>query len=265
MLVSFGLTACGGSDDPSEPQSLAFTAAPEGDGVKVTGPTTAESGLAGISFQNDGDKESDLQLIRTEGDESVDDAVEATKSAIKGDPVPDWLLLAGGVGATAADESQSVTQVLEPGTYYAFDTSGQPNSEFAATIEVDGDAFDETVEADAEISAFEYGFETDGLTTGMNQILFKNTGAQPHHIIYAPIVGDATVADLEESIKSESGPPPIDEKKVKSTAVLEGGTDQLIDVDFAEPGRYALICFISDRQGGPPHALKGMIAEVDVE
>ena len=30
-------------------------------------------------------------------------------------------------------------------------------------------------------------------------------------------------------------------------------------------GRYALICFISDRQGGPSHAAKGMVRVVDVE
>ena len=32
-----------------------------------------------------------------------------------------------------------------------------------------------------------------------------------------------------------------------------------------EPGRYVLYCFITDREGGPPHAFKGMIDEVEVE
>jgi hypothetical protein len=46
--------------------------------------------------------------------------------------------------------------------------------------------------------------------------------------------------------------------------VIEGGEGQLVTLDL-EPGRYALYCFISDRQGGPPHALKGMVDEVEVE
>ena len=29
-------------------------------------------------------------------------------------------------------------------------------------------------------------------------------------------------------------------------------------------GRYALVCFLSDRKGGPPHVVKGMVTEVDV-
>jgi len=30
-------------------------------------------------------------------------------------------------------------------------------------------------------------------------------------------------------------------------------------------GKYAFICFISDRAGGPPHAAMGMINEIVVE
>ncbi len=46
--------------------------------------------------------------------------------------------------------------------------------------------------------------------------------------------------------------------------MLEGGEAQLVTLDL-EPGRYVLFCFISDRQGGQPHALKGMVDEVEVE
>jgi hypothetical protein len=31
-----------------------------------------------------------------------------------------------------------------------------------------------------------------------------------------------------------------------------------------KPGRYALLCVVPDRRGGPPHALKGMISEAVV-
>ena len=46
--------------------------------------------------------------------------------------------------------------------------------------------------------------------------------------------------------------------------MLEGGEGQLVTLDL-KPGRYVLFCFITDRQGGPPHALKGMVDEVEVE
>ena len=46
--------------------------------------------------------------------------------------------------------------------------------------------------------------------------------------------------------------------------MIEGGESQLVEMDL-EPGRYVMLCFISDRQGGPPHALKGMVDEVEID
>jgi hypothetical protein len=46
--------------------------------------------------------------------------------------------------------------------------------------------------------------------------------------------------------------------------VIDGGGSQTIDLEL-EPGRYAVLCFVPDREGGPPHAFKGMISEVEVK
>jgi hypothetical protein len=32
----------------------------------------------------------------------------------------------------------------------------------------------------------------------------------------------------------------------------------------AESGTYALMCFVPDRKGGPPHAFKGMVSEARI-
>jgi len=48
------------------------------------------------------------------------------------------------------------------------------------------------------------------------------------------------------------------------TARIDGGTKQVIELDLDKPGKYALLCFVSDRKGGPPHGAQGMIAEVTV-
>ena len=45
---------------------------------------------------------------------------------------------------------------------------------------------------------------------------------------------------------------------------LEAGTQQVAKLDLKR-GKYALLCFVSDRKGGPPHMAKGMIAEASVE
>lgn len=261
-LALTGLVACGGDDDDA--QTLTFSATEKG----ISGPSSAETGTAEVRLNNEGKNSADLQLIRVEGDRSAQDVIQALGLASAGRPFPDWFFAGGGVGSTPAGESDSVTQVLEPGTYWAFNTeSGPPDPKTAASLEVTGETSDEEVEADdGEIQAVDYGFEATGLKAGRNEILFSNTGVQPHHILASPAIGDATAEDAERFFKTNGrgAKPPIQEKGTQSTAVLEGGDSQLVTLDL-KPGRYVLYCFISDRQGGPPHALKGMVDAVEVK
>jgi hypothetical protein len=262
-LVAIALVACG--DD--EEQSLTYTASGEGKASKIEGPTSAETGLAEITLRNESKGEADLQLIRVETGRTAEEAIEGLEKAMKGQPFPDWFFAGGGVGTIPAGESQTVTQVLKPGTYYAFNTEGSegpPDAKSVPALEVTGEESSDEVAGDETVTAIEYGFEAEELPSGEVEIDFENGGAQPHHIIAAPLKGDATADDVEQAIKSEKGQPPIDEEGTQNTAVLEGGEGQVVTLDL-KPGRYALLCFISDRQGGPPHALKGMVDEVEVK
>ncbi len=262
IMASVGLVACGGED---EAQSLTFTISGEGKGAKLDGPSSADAGLAEITLENESDRDGEAQLIRVDGDHTPAEVTQGLKSAMEGDPFPEWFFAGGGVGTTEAGESQTVTQVLEPGTYYAFDTeAGQPDAASAPTFEISGEASDETVEADETIDAFEYGFEAEPLPSGSVEVAFDNTGDEPHHLLASRLLGESTAEDVEEFFESEKGKPPFEEKGFQSTAVIEGGEGQLVTLDL-KPGRYVLFCFISDRQGGPPHALKGMVDEVEVE
>lgn len=261
-LATAGLAACG---DESE-QNLTFTLSGDGKAATFTGPESAEAGLTEITFENEGDSESDLQLIRVEGDRSPEEVVDGLGEAINGKPFPDWFFAGGGIGTVTPGESATATQVLEPGAYYAFDTEGSqdlPDPKDVAMVEVSGEESGDEVEGDATVSAFEYGFETDGLSEG-SEIVFENKGAEPHHLVASPLVGDSTAEDVESFFETEKGKPPFREEGGQTTAVIEGGESQLVPLDL-EPGRYVLLCFVSDRQGGPPHAFKGMVGEVEVE
>ncbi len=262
VIAGATLAACG---DEESDQSLTFTIA-GGKAATFTAPDSAEAGLAEITVENQADKTGDLQLIRVEGDRSPEEVVAGLGKAMKGQAFPEWFFAAGGTGPVEPGQSVTVTQVLEPGTYYAFDTEGggPPSPEDAVSVEVSGEGSDEEIEADATISAVDYGFEGEGLTAGRTEVLFENTGAQPHHVVYAPLSGDATAEDVERFFKNEKGKPPFDEKATRNTAVIEGGETQLLDLDLKK-GRYVLLCFITDRTGGPPHVAKGMIDEVEVE
>jgi hypothetical protein len=264
IAATLALAACG--DSGGDAQSLSFSLGGEGKAVKFSGPESAESGEAEITFDNETKDEAELQLIRVEGDHSAEEVVEGLKDASSGKPFPDWFFAGGGVSTAKPGESKTVTQVLEPGTYYTANVeAGLPDPESMVAVKVSGEESEDELEADATVRAVEYTFEDEGLEAGENEIAFQNEGAQPHHLIIAPIKDGATIEDVKAAIKSEKGPPPIEEKETQSAvAVVEGGESQLIDVNL-KPGRYAFMCFISDRQGGPPHALKGMVKEVDIE
>ena len=264
-LATGVLAACGSDDD--EPQSLTFKVASNG---AVTGPSSAETGTAEITLDNASKKDAGMQLIRAEGNLSAQEFIEAFQPVITDQaPIPDGIFAAGGTGTIKGGESQTVTQVLEPGTYYALniDSGPRPDPKTLAAVKVTGEASDDELEADTTVDAVDYSFEAEGLTAGNNEILFNNTGAQPHHIVAAPLTGDATEADAKEFFTSDQpgGPPPIDQKSTVTTAVLEGGTSQLVDLNLKKKGDYVLLCFISDRQGGPEHTLKGMVKGVKVE
>jgi hypothetical protein len=256
-IASGMLTGCGGGGDT---QSLTF----KGTGKGITGPGSAETGTSEITFENNGKETSDLQLIRVEGEHSPAEVAKALGAAGQGKPFPDWFFAGGGAGTTAAGESQVVTEVLQPGTYYAINTGGPADPEALAAVKVTGDPSDEELEADSEVQAVDYGFKATNLKAGENEILFSNSGAQPHHILASKTIGDATAADAEKFFRAnEQGKPPLVERGSQDTAVVEGGESQLVTLNL-KPGKYVLYCFISDRQGGPPHALKGMVDEVEV-
>jgi hypothetical protein len=264
VLATIGLAACGGGDDDAQTVDISVT-----DGSKITAPKSVEAGLAEITLTNNGKKGHDLTLIRLEGDRSAADAVQGLAAAIEGKPFPEWFFAGGGVSVTAPGQSRTVTQVLEPGTYYAFDTEqlqGPPDPKTVPAIEVTGEASDDELPETngGEIQAIDYGFKASGLTAGNNELLFANTGAQPHFIEAAPLKDGATIEDVEKAFK-EDGRPPLKDSGTQTTAVLEGGDSQLVTLDL-KPGKYALLCFISDRQGGPPHSIgKGMIGVAEVE
>jgi hypothetical protein len=263
-LAAAALSACGESDDP---QKLSFAIDAQGKATTITAPESAEAGLAEITLTNDGDSEADLQLIRVEGEHSPQEVVEGLGKAIQGQSFPGWFFAGGGVGTTPAGESATVSQVLEPGTYYAFNTESQgpPDPSATASTEVTGEPSGEDLEAgEGTVEAGEYVFEAETLPAGTNEIVFDNVGVQPHHLIASKLIGDSTAEDVERFFKTEKGEPPLSEKGTQATAVIEGGEAQLVRLDL-EPGRYALYCFITDRQGGPPHALEGMVDEVEVE
>ena len=273
LLLALGAVAliaagCGDDEDSGDSGGASSLASSQKLTITATGPDefkvpeSAETGLTQITFVNNSDKPQGVQMARVEGDHSAEEVAEVIKSAMRGGPLPDWFFLGGGVAETPAKKSGTVFQVLDPGTYYVVGQA--PDSGVPITIEGD-ESDDELPEGTATVTASEYTFQAEGLKKGTNEVLFENVGAQPHHLLAFPLKKGSSVADIRKFIEQgNQGPPPIDEAAGAETAILEGGDSQIVTLDLKKSGPYVLLCFISDRQGGPPHAVKGMVAGTQV-
>ncbi len=266
VAVLLLLAACGqGGSSEAQPLNLELTESR--DKARYSGaPEEVPAGLARISLKNGGKGPHDAQMIRVDGEQSVQDVLRAIGGAMEGGPIPPWLHTAGGVGTTGPGQTATAVQPLEEGTHYILDTNSEnPSKGAQASFEVKGGGGDvEAPEAPATIVASEYKFETSGLKPGQNRVRFENAGKEKHHVVMGPIKPGKTIDDVRTFARTEKGEPPIAEEKFVGTAVLDGGMSQVIDLKL-EKGKHAALCFISDSKGGPPHVAKGMIMEVDVQ
>jgi hypothetical protein len=236
----------------------------------VKAPKAVKDGLVELELRNTSDGPRDAQVIRVEGDHSPEEFLKVVES--EGGPIPDWIRDGGGVPQTDPGQTSSATQNLQGGNYFVSSAPAGEGEPATAEFKVEsGGREGKLPDASAEIVASEYAFDVKGLKAGKNKVLFRNDGQELHHAVGAPLRPGKTLDDVRRFSEQmggrgrPSGPPPIDERAGFSTAVIDGGVEQVIDLSVKKPGRYAVMCFIQDRRGGPPHVMKGMLKEVQVK
>ena len=221
-------------------------------------PRTVRGGLVEIRLRNASKAPRKAQLWRIDGDHSVKEALRIRH------PQPDWLRTAGGVSLTEPGQTSSTLQALPAGRYYVawiLDTPG-----IVASFTVTGPrTVPAPPRAPARVEALDFSFRVSGLKAGRNSVDFDNTGAQQHHAYFTPMRTGVDIKDVRRffSRSTSTGMPPVDPELVRETAVLEGRDRQVTQLDLPA-GRYALICFVRGRAGGPSHLELGMINEVTV-
>ena len=262
LLAASVVTGCGddegdsGSDKPGE---LSVTLVQDGTKGRFTAPKSVEAGLVNIRFKNRSRDDAGLQLIRVEGGHTVAQAIKAGAAwGEKDQALPDWIRLEGGTQNVPAGKSASSTQVLQPGTYGVLDRDSN------VSFEVIGEGGGELPDAPGTVEASEYSFSATGLKRGVNDLLIANQGREPHIMVGLPINPGSTIADVRRFLTIEKGKPPFSEKEAVSTPILDGGAQQVVNINLKKSGSWALVCYIPDRKGGPAHTAKGMISEVQV-
>ena len=263
LCLPLGVTACGDDDDESGagPQIFEVQATEDGKETTVTSPDSVEPGAIEIRFSNDGERSHSLQIVQLGDGHTAEEVAEAGASWGEGGAaLPEWIRFLGGIGSTKPGGSGIAVVDLPAGDYAAFDIEGNAFSEFT----VEGDEGESLEEVSATVEAVEYEFTATALEAGSQRVLFENNGEEPHHLVAAPMKPGKTQADLEEALRAEDAPAPFVESKGLDTAILSGGERTVVDLRL-ESGDYALMCFIPDRAGGPPHIAKGMATIVPVE
>ncbi len=303
LSVPFAMAACGDdssedgeggsaqqSNAAAQPTTLSITTSDAGEGRFTTeAPASIKGGLVKIVFENAGQMPHEAQLLRVDEGHTVQEAVEIIDS--ESTETPEWIHGAGGVGATAPGQQGTTMINLPAGNYGVIDTGsgGGPEgpspatrgalAEFEVTEGEPGElpqtpasivADDEGEHGDAEegeeAEEHEHTIEAVGLKAGRNKVLFDNRSEEIHHAVLVPILGDTTIEEVGEALASEeepSGPPPVDFENAVITSVLDGKTKEVTELELSA-ARYALLCFVSDREGGEPHVAEGMIEEVTV-
>jgi hypothetical protein len=280
--LAVGLAAIAGCGDdapnktpakPAASQPASVTISAESTGAKTAQyemPASIKAGLTQITFTNNAKGPREADLVRVEGDHTVKEVLAVVNDQ-GGAKIPDWIHAEGGVSTVMPGASSTSVQVLAPGSYYMTD-SADPDSgvkpakpfQFEVTGAPSGAALPK---APAQITAREYGYTFSGLKAGKNEVHFQNTGKELHHALFFGEAAGATRAQVLKYFTSQGkvkGKPPIDFSTSSATTVLDGGTEQNTELDL-KPGKYAIVCFLTDRAGGPPHIAKGMFAEVTVK
>lgn len=267
VAATSALAGCGDDEDSgsggdaAKPTKVAMELKPAGKKATVSAPKSIEAGVVTVDLKNSTKKGGGLQFVRIVGDHSPAEVIKVGNSwGEKATPLPDWIELKGGVPNAPPGTSETATQSLVPGKYLALELEGNEYAEF----EVTGDGKDQVDAPAATIDATEYSFKASGLKAGKSEVLFDNKGGQPHFVVGLPINEGKSIDDVKTFFKEEKGKPPFSEKGGFDSPISDGGGKQVITLDLKK-GRYALACFIPDRQGGPPHVAKGMVSEAVVE
>jgi plastocyanin len=263
-----GLSGCG---NDKKPVALTVKASSSGGKLAFNVPKEIDGGVVALTLDNVDKQPHELAMVRVDPGIKPQQVIDEFV-APEGAPIPSYVHEVVGVGNAAPGKEATATQVVPAGNYVYFCTFGDGDAVHykhgmlgAVTVKGDkgkGDLPDST----ESIAASEYTFAAKNLKAGTHKLLFKNDGKQYHHAQLFPIAKGSTFDDVKAFLASDTeptGPPPVDFEKGTGTMVQQPGGQQVTDVTLVK-GDYVVLCFLSDKTGGPPHFLKGMVKQVTV-
>ena len=118
-----------------------------------------------------------------------------------------------------------------------------------------------TAAVDIQLNECVFAFDSNAITGGNVGFRVENVGNRPHHLTLNKVPEEL---DLVQTLQGD-GPLPEGIEAVAFSDTLK--PSEQINVAFSEPldpGRYLLLCFLSDDPEHQPHVTKDMVAEFTV-
>ncbi|HEV2810095.1 MAG TPA: hypothetical protein VGV93_06840 [Acidimicrobiales bacterium] len=263
-------------------------------------PAEIEAGLVDVTFENVGGVEHELALVEI-GDTPIDQVGEDLAPTLEGGPFPDYVENLAIPLVADGGETVTSSALVAEGNYALICTftGVAPEEDASTTTAVEGIGGEEeeegprhydlgmirplTVtageadatlpESESSVTARDYSFDVD-VSAGRQTVNFTNEGPdQVHHAVFFPFNEGVDEAAAEAALdtflssEDEQAPPPpeIDLEGLESSpefGVFSTGLGASYDAEFESGRTYAVVCFIQDRAGGPPHVFAHDMKEI---
>jgi hypothetical protein len=234
----------------------------------ITTPAHIPAGLVAFTLDNHGSEPHEVRFIRLVAPHTFEDFVAWQKS---GQPIPDWLAPAGGIGAVAPGLAQDYWVSLEPGAYVALcsypsedGTSHMSKGQFAAFMVDKASAVTTTTmpEADVTVSLMDHHFQlTAPFESHRPLVHLRNVGSEPHQALIVR-VPDESQQYPELAWFDHGG------KGRRPGIPIAGSVDVPADGEAwfqanLTPGRYLMLCSQAEEDGR--HYELGMVYAFTIE
>jgi hypothetical protein len=271
ITASLAVAGCGGSS-ATKPTKLSLSITEVGKAAKFTLPASAKGGLTKVELTNSGKAPHGAQLVLVTGGHTPAEALKVL--AANNGKTPNWMRAEGGVGAVPGGQSGTATVNLPKGTYAVVDVAGGGSGGPPAygQLTLSGGKRGTIPRQAAHITGQQtghdkYAWQITGLKSGTNPLEFTSKGKSTIHTIEAfKIKGSAnpSLDAIKKALQSNGSPPSyVDQASRVDTAALDGGKSLTTALTLT-PGQYVVFCPLTDRDGGKPHFLEGMLKKVTI-
>jgi hypothetical protein len=232
----------------------------------LTMPERVPSGLSLFTLENRGTVPHAVRFIRLADGHTIQDYKTWRQS---GQPIPAWLVTAGGIGAVGPGLSADYFAPLAAGSYvvlcnYPSPEGGSHDDKGLATaLQVEGGASTlSPPEADVTLRLHDHGFQlTAPIPAGRPLFHVLNGGTEPHQALVVKLPDGAN--EFQErgwfnggSRGTRPGQP------IGGIVELAADADAWFRVELA-PGRYLLLCTMQEEDGR--HFELGMVYRFTIE